>query len=362
MKTSFSSKFRFAAKDLAAEAFWRVPARFGVARIFGPSYSLRCLVFHNVSSADSPFTKGINVSTAPEEFEAALRFLTAHYTPVRLDQVLAGAEGRKLPPRALLVTFDDAYASVAEVAAPICRKFGVPALFFVNAAFLDNQRLAPDNLVCFVASVLGLKTINAAGRSVRGVKHGELKSLAEVFGVFFPSLTLGERDAFLAVLREMAGIDERRLAEEAGLYLSSSQLRTLASVDFEIGNHTYTHVHCRTLSPPDFSREIEANKDQLEAVSGTTVRSFSLPYGSSKDLTSELKSCLEQCGNEAVFLSESVANCQRAGRFHLDRVNARTANDGALFFDIEVLPRLRVVRNRLLGTPSSASTHALRAS
>ena len=92
------------------------------------------------------------------------------------------------------------------------------------------------------------------------------------------------------------------------------------------------------------------------------MRSFSLPYGSSKDLTSELKSCLEQCGNEAVFLSESVANCQRAGRFHLDRVNARTANDGALFFDIEVLPRLRVVRNRLLGTPSSASTHALRAS
>ena len=97
-----------------------------------------------------------------------------------------------LPPRAVLVTFDDAYASVAELAAPLCQEFGLPAVFFVNAAFLDNQRLAPDNLVCYVANVLGMETINAAARSVRDAESLELHSITEVFASFLPSLTLTE--------------------------------------------------------------------------------------------------------------------------------------------------------------------------
>ncbi|MGD0966613.1 MAG: polysaccharide deacetylase family protein, partial [Candidatus Acidiferrales bacterium] len=108
------------------------------------------------------------MSITPGKFEAALRFLTRYYAPVRLQDVLTDYDGRGLPPRAVLVTFDDAYASVAEWAAPLCRQFGVPAVFFVNAAFLDNQRLAPDNLVCYVANVWGMETINAAARAVRG--------------------------------------------------------------------------------------------------------------------------------------------------------------------------------------------------
>ncbi len=108
------------------------------------------------------------MNTSPQRFEKTLRFLTAHYRPVSLEDVLTDCEGRGLPSRALLVTFDDAYSSVAEVAAPLCRQFHVPAVFFINAAFLDNQRLAPDNLVCYVANVLGIATINTAIRAVRG--------------------------------------------------------------------------------------------------------------------------------------------------------------------------------------------------
>src|SRR5208282_4460346 len=206
--------------DLAAQVFWHVPGSFGVARMFGPSYALRCVVFHNISATDSPFTRGMSVSITPGKFEAALKFLTTHYTPVHLQDVLADAEGRGLPPRAVLVTFDDAYASVAESAAPLCRQYGVPAVFFANAAFLDNQRLAPDNLVCYVANVSGMETVRSAARAVRGAGTFELKSLAEVFTSFFPAITLAEREGFLDTLRQLAGIDESRMAEEADLYMT----------------------------------------------------------------------------------------------------------------------------------------------
>ena len=331
--------------------------------MLGPSYSLRCVLFHNISATETPFTRGTSVSITPRKFEAALRFLVKYYTPVHLQDVLTDFDGRGLPPRAVLVTFDDAYASVAELAAPLCRQLGVPAVFFVNAGFLDNRRLAPDNLLCYVANVLGMDTINAAARAARGTKTPELHSLSEVFTCFFPAISLVEREAFLDALRQLAGISESRMAKEAGLYLTSKQLCDLASYDFEIGNHTHTHVHCRSLSREDFGAEVDRNKAELEAVSGTKVRSFSVPYGSSTDLTQHLAQHLEDSGHKAVFLSESVANPRGADPFHLDRVSIRVESDDALFFEIEVLPRLRSVRNRLshyfgLGRPGLTDSSA----
>jgi len=340
------SRFRNVAINVAAEAFWRIPGCFRIARLLGPSYSLRCVVFHNISAAESPFTRGMSVSITPRKFEGALRFLTSYYNPVSLQDVLTDSDGRGLPPRAVLVTFDDAYASVAESAAPLCLRFGVPAVFFVNAAFLDNERLAPDNLVCYVANVLGMETIRAAARAVRGAGAPELHSLSEVFARFFPAISLAEREIFLDVLRQLAGINESRMAKEAGLYLTSKQLCDLAAFDFEIGNHTYDHVHCRSLSREDFCAEVDRNKTELEAVSRTNVRSFSQPYGSSADLTRDLAEHLERSGHKAVFLSESVANPRGTDPFCLDRVSSRAESDGSFFLELEALPRLRAVRNR----------------
>ena len=341
------------AQTTAAGALWRMPGRFGFARILGRSYTLRCVVFHNISATESPFTAGIRVSVTPEKFESALKFLAAHYVPVRLQDVITDCEGRGLPPRAILVTFDDAYASVADWAAPLCRRYGVPAVFFVNAAFLDNQRMAPDNLVCYAANALGMKTINAAVRAVPGKQTLELQCLSEVFDDFLPAISLAEREVFLDALRQFSGIDESRMANDAKLYLTSKQIRELTSSDFEIGNHTYTHTHCRTLSQRDFASEVDRNKAELEFLSGTKVRSFSVPYGSSRDLTRELAMHLERSGHEAVFLSESVANPRGVNLSRMDRISTSAASEDRLFLEVEILPRLRATRNRLFRKPAS---------
>ena len=341
------TSFQPPVRNWAARTFWHLPGCFGIADLLGPSYKLRCVVFHSISSSETPFTTGINVRTTPERFEAALEFLTAHYVPVSLDDILADSDGRALPPRAVLVTFDDAYRSVAELAAPLCQKHGVPAVFFVNAAFLDNKRLAPDNLVCYVANMKGMEAINAAAQTVRGAANPVLRSLADVFTRFFPSLSLAERDAFLESLRNLGEISEGRLAKEASLYVTTEQLRSLARFNIEIGNHTYTHVHCRVLSQAELRQEVDRNKQELEDLSGRKVRSFSQPYGSSKDLTPELVRHLKQSGHEFAFLSESSTNPRGADPFFLDRVNSRVDGDDVFFLDLEILPRLRAVRNQL---------------
>jgi len=308
------------------------------------------VLFHDVSDTESAFTRGLNVTTNRRRFVAALKFLRAHYTPVRLQDVLADPDGRDLPPRPVLVTFDDTYASVAEVAAPLCEKFNIPAVFFVNADTLDNAGLALDNLICYAVNVLGLDRINIAARGVTGIEDLELHSLAQVFSRLLPALSLQVREAFRNALADLVRAKERGLAEEAALYLTRQQLRGLAAYDFEIGNHTYSHVHCRTLSHDSFRQEIDRNKWELEAVSGRKVRSFSVPYGSSADLTADIVRHLRASGHEAVFLSESVANSGGGDGFRFDRVSSHADSDEAFFSEIEVLPRLRAMRNQLFRT------------
>ena len=287
------------------------------------------------------------MSITPSNFEAALKFLARYYTPVRLQDVLADSDGRGLPPRPVLVTFDDGYASMMEWAAPLCGKFGVPAIFFLNAAFLDNHRLAPDNLVCYVANVLGMETINAAVRVVKGADSPKLKCLADVFSCFFPAISLAERQVFLDALVHLGGINEHQLAEEAELVPDPQA--TLRAGVFGFRDRQ-PHLHPCALQVSD-SRELRRrgrrNKAELEALTGRKVRSFSVPYGSSTDLTSDLLRLLELSGHQAVFRSESVANPRGANRSHLDRVSIHANRDDALFFEIEVLPRLRAIRNRL---------------
>jgi peptidoglycan/xylan/chitin deacetylase (PgdA/CDA1 family) len=348
--TGSQTSRRRAALSLAAGTLWRVPGRFEIARLLGPQCSLRSVLFHDVSDTESSFTRGLAGTITRKNFEAALQFITRHYTPVSLQEVIADRDGQSLPPRPVLVTFDDAYASVCEFAAPLCAEFGVPAVFFVNGICLDNQQLALDNLVCYVANVSGMGTINAAARVVDGPKRSELRSMMQVFSSFLPSITPSAREVFRAALVQLAGINERELAAKAGLYLTSQQLQNLASFNFEIGNHTYTHANCRALPVGDFGDEIDRNRAVLETISGRKVRSFSVPYGSSVDLTSDLVAHLHRSGYEAVFLSESRVNTPTSDRFRLNRVSIKTGSDDLLFSEIEILPRLRAIRNALFMT------------
>jgi peptidoglycan/xylan/chitin deacetylase (PgdA/CDA1 family) len=340
---------RRAALNLAAGSLWYAPGSFGVARLLGPRYALRSVLFHDISDTESSFTKGLGITVTRKQFEAALKFVTRHYTPVSLQDVVGDLNGQGLPPRPVLVTFDDAYASVREFAAPLCAQVGVPAVFFVNGACLDNRQLALENLVCHVANVSGLGPVNTAIRSINGAENLEVRTLAQVFAHFFPRISLAGRDAFRNTLVKLGRISEENLAAEAGLYLSSQQLRDLAAFNFEIGNHTYSHANCRSLSSGDFAGEIDRNRALLETTSGTKVRSFSVPYGSSVDLTPNLLAHLRRSEYGAVFLAEGRANSSINHGSPLDRVSLKANTDAAFFSEIEILPRLRTMRNSLFG-------------
>lgn len=77
-----------------------------------------------------------------DQFREQLQFLARHYRVVPLmDVVEALSEGRRPPPRSVVLTCDDGYANNLSVAAPLLADYGFPATIFLATDYIDRQGL-----------------------------------------------------------------------------------------------------------------------------------------------------------------------------------------------------------------------------
>lgn len=96
--------------------------------------SIVILNYHKVD--DMP----ISLSVSPEQFDQQMAYLQSEgYETITMDQLVANFEqGEKLPPKPLMITFDDGYADNYTNAYPILKKYGFQATIFVITDFLDR--------------------------------------------------------------------------------------------------------------------------------------------------------------------------------------------------------------------------------
>jgi peptidoglycan/xylan/chitin deacetylase (PgdA/CDA1 family) len=120
------------------------------------------LMFHRVASpATATNAVSRDLTVAPATFAAELAWLHAHgYHPIDQAQLFQALElGTPVPPRPIVLTFDDGYVDATTTIAPLLRRYGWPATFFVITgragarAFLTwDQIVALDRAGMDVAS------------------------------------------------------------------------------------------------------------------------------------------------------------------------------------------------------------------
>ncbi len=93
------------------------------------------LLYHHVSD-----TAPASTSVAPAVFRKQLDYLAAGgYSVLPLSRILDTlAGGGSLPDKCVAITFDDAYQSVLDVAAPLLKKHGWPFTVFVSTQAVDE--------------------------------------------------------------------------------------------------------------------------------------------------------------------------------------------------------------------------------
>lgn len=243
------------------------------------------LTYHRVDLlAAEPHLLPDLVSATPDGFAAQMAAVAERYRPVALSDVVAAVDDpRRLPARAVMVTFDDAYADFAEHAWPVLRSAGIPATLFVPTAY-------PDQPGSFWWDRLWAAVGRAPASDPLDTPLGPL-----------PRSTLEERRASTrALLRwlksrphdeAMAEVDRITTASGAAAATEGSSrtgsppvlgweaLRALAREGVTLAPHTRTHPLLDRVPVETAVAEIRGSLDDLEREVGPTPHVLAYPSG-----------------------------------------------------------------------------------
>ena len=98
---------------------------------------LSILIYHQVLPTFDPMRP--NEITA-SEFAGQIKWLASNFNVLTLSNAVERLHDGTLPPRPLVVTFDDGYADNCEVALPILQHHEIPATFLSQRTFLVAAR------------------------------------------------------------------------------------------------------------------------------------------------------------------------------------------------------------------------------
>ena len=74
----------------------------------------------------------------PQHFLQQMEVLRKDFHPLTLEQLAQAQKTGTIPPRAVVITFDDGYADNLHQAKPVLDHYNIPATIFVSTGYLDR--------------------------------------------------------------------------------------------------------------------------------------------------------------------------------------------------------------------------------
>jgi peptidoglycan/xylan/chitin deacetylase (PgdA/CDA1 family) len=248
---------------------------------------LLILCYHSISIDDEHEWSG-TYSMRPAMLEARLRMLRdGRYNVLPLDEAMRRLYEGSLPPRSVVLTFDDGMFDFYARAWPLLREFGFPATVYLTTYYSEynkpifglfcsyvlwRARTRPD--APDTSALLGRASQWLLGDpGGRARAHREVMEFAER-----EQLTLPERTALAERLTELLGEDYDAIrAKRILTVMTTAEAAEVAREGVDIQLHTHRH---RT--PNDhalFLREIADNRARIDPIRTSTARHFCYPSG-----------------------------------------------------------------------------------
>lgn len=234
--------------------------------------------------------KGIGESS----FKAQLDWLAAHANIINPSQLL---EGGDLPPRAVLLTFDDGYKGHYKTVFPLLRERSLAAIFApvidaVRGSFLDVNMIhlilasgaAEEEITAYIDCRIlqNSKELGFTGDSYRKDMIGrrlDSPLVSFIKDMLQKVLPEGLRhELLLELFARYAGGDQRKLADN--FYLSPFEIEEMAQAGMYFSIHGLTHRWFTHLSFQEAKRELEQALSFYDSL-GISNLSVTWPYGAS---------------------------------------------------------------------------------
>lgn len=239
--------------------------------------------------------EGTDLAGLPVDvFSEQMHWLREHCEPIGPASLVECArQGRRQRP-AVLVTFDDGYRDYHDLAYPILKDLGIPAVVFLATSLVDTGRtIWTEEVQCAVmassvrqvscpwsegavASLSDRASRRAWGSSAREY----LKALPDEERCLAMEKMLDELGRPSWSQRQMLSWDEVRATRDLTVY----------------GGHTHTHPILARVDRSRAELEIRTCRDRILAETGSAPTCFAYPNGRSQDFTSETQALLREYG------------------------------------------------------------------
>lgn len=281
--------------------------------------SVLALCYHRIAAPgalgkttlDNPCDPGL-FSAGVNQFEEQIRCLKRHAEIVDLAEAIELASSRR-PRRAcrVLITFDDGYRDNYDLAFPVLRAHGVPAVFFLTTAMVGSSHTPWwDQLAHLLATAQRRRfTLPGAGavdlereglavvrrRLLNLVKHGPAQ--VDVPALLAHLAEAAEASAPLSAHRRFIDWNEAREMQRHGM---------------AIGSHTHTHPVLSRLTVLQQREELATSRHLIATELGAPPLAIAYPTGASDSYTPATRRLAAEVGYRAVFSFHGGIN--RAGR------------------------------------------------
>lgn len=232
-------------------------------------------------------------TVTPKHLKDTVAFAKRHFNVVSVEQLVDARRNKtKLPPRPLLITFDDGWADNEEHAAPVLDAAKVPAVVFVTSDMVEQK--APFWFDVFRMAHEGRRLDEESWRAAwegigRPAPKSRGKSELEELLTTMAGLSTAEREKILSPLRP-------RLEDGRQHMMTSEQIRRLRAHGISIGAHGRTHQPLHDCE--DLESELFEPRRRLEEITGAPVTTMALPHSR---FTAEVLREAERAGYELMF-------------------------------------------------------------
>lgn len=238
-----------------------------------------------------------------ESFVEQLEYFSKHYNVVTMEQVLSAQyEEKKLPERALLLTFDDGYAEHFTHVYPILKKMNMQGSFYVPAKTVVEHKVLDVNKIHFIlASSENINELvdNLEKEIIFYREEYSLKNFEEYFVEFAVANRFDCKEVIFVkrmlqhvlpeelrnliadkLFEKYVGMSEEAFSRE--LYMDRYQLEQLVRGGMHVGCHGYDHYWWNKLDEEALEAEIFKSKQFLKSI-GCDMNTWTAcyPYGSS---------------------------------------------------------------------------------
>jgi len=229
--------------------------------------------YHMVSDDDITHTKHLYPHKTKKQFSEDLDYLCKNFLPVQLHDLLAHIKhNQPLPPKAFLLTFDDGFREMHDIVAPILRKKGIPATFFVNSSFTDNRNLCYQHKASLIIEHLLTRGVSVSTQQMieRLLPQRNQEDTTTLY-----QRILAISYAHKGVTDDIAKIlelDTSDYLQTKRPYLTIKQINNLIADGFTIGAHSIDHPQYSELT---LDEQIRQTIESVLFVRNT----FHLDYG-----------------------------------------------------------------------------------